>query len=41
MLTEAVAIGNRMEIITTPDGLQFLIIFRHTGQEVWRSLVIV
>ena len=37
----AAAIGNRMEILTSPDGLQFLVIFRHTGQEVWRSLVIV
>jgi len=37
----AAAIGNRMELINSPDGLQFIVIFRHTGQEVWRSLIIV
>lgn len=35
----AAVIGNRMEIVDTPDGLRFLIIFRHTGQEVWRTLL--
>ena len=32
-------ISNRMEITKTPDGLYFLYIFRHSGQELWRSLV--
>lgn len=32
-------VGNKMEIITTPDGLTFLVIFRHTGQEIWRTLI--
>ena len=35
----AALIGNRMEIVSTPDGLNFLVIFRHTGQEVWRTLL--
>ena len=37
----AAAIGNRMEIIQSPDGFQFLVIFRQTGQEVWRSLIVI
>jgi len=32
-------IGNRMEIVQTDDGLQFLYIMRHTGQEMWRVLI--
>ena len=35
----AAVVGNKMETFTTPDGLQFLVIFRHTGQEVWRCLI--
>lgn len=35
----AAIIGNRMEIITTEDGLQYLYVMRHTGQEMWRTLV--
>jgi hypothetical protein len=31
--------GNRMELITTADGLQYLYVFRHTGQELWRLLI--
>ena len=31
--------GNRMEIITTTDGLDYLYIMRHTGAEMWRTLV--
>ena len=31
--------GNRMEIITTADGLDYLYIMRHTGAEMWRTLV--
>lgn len=34
----AAAIGNRMEIIQTVDGLKYIYIMRHTGQEMWRSL---
>jgi hypothetical protein len=32
-------IGNRMEIISTTDGLKYLYIMRHTGQEMWRMLI--
>jgi hypothetical protein len=32
-------IGNRMEIVETSDGLMYLYIMRHTGQEMWRMLV--
>lgn len=32
-------IGNRMEIIETSDGLRYLYIMRHTGQEMWRVLI--
>lgn len=32
-------IGNRMDIIETVDGLQYLYIPRHSGQEYWRSLI--
>ena len=31
--------GNRMEIVTTVDNLDYLYIMRHTGQEFWRSLI--
>jgi hypothetical protein len=31
--------GNRMEIVTTADGLQYLYIMRHTGSEMWRMLI--
>lgn len=32
-------VGNRMEIITTPDGLDYLYIMRHTAAEVFRTLL--
>lgn len=32
-------VGNRMEIISTPEGLKFLYIMRHNGQELFRALV--
>jgi hypothetical protein len=32
-------IGNRMEIIETTDGLNYLYIMRHTAQEMWRMLI--
>jgi len=32
-------IGSRISIITTADGLQYLYIMRHTGQEMWRTLI--
>ena len=35
----AVAIGNRMEVQYTPDGVGFVYIMRHTGTELWRSLI--
>lgn len=31
--------GNRMEIIQTTDGLKYLYIMRHSGQEMWRCLL--
>jgi len=31
-------LGNRMEIVSTSDNLQYLYIMRHTGQEFWRTL---
>jgi hypothetical protein len=31
-------IGNRMEIVTTADGLKYLYIMRHSGAEMWRTL---
>lgn len=34
----AALIGNRMEIIQTADGLQYLYVMRHSGQEFWRTL---
>lgn len=32
-------IGNRMEIIRTADNLRYLYIMRHSGSEMWRTLV--
>jgi hypothetical protein len=32
-------IGNRMEIIETTDGLKYLYVMRHTGAEMWRTLI--
>jgi hypothetical protein len=31
--------GNRMEIIQTADGLKYLYLMRHSGQEMWRTLL--
>lgn len=31
--------GNRMEIVQTADGLKYLYIMRHSGQEMWRTLL--
>lgn len=31
--------GNRMEIIQTVDGLKYLYVMRHSGQEMWRVLL--
>jgi hypothetical protein len=33
------SIGNRMEVVTTVDGLNYLYIMRHGGQEMWRTLL--
>jgi hypothetical protein len=32
-------LGNRMEIIVTADGLKYLYVMRHTGNEMWRCLI--
>lgn len=32
-------IGNRIEIITTDDGLKYLYLPRHSSQEFWRTLI--
>jgi hypothetical protein len=32
-------LGNRMEIVQTADGLKYLYIMRHTGNEMWRTLI--
>lgn len=32
-------LGNRMEIVTTADGLQYLYIMRHSANEMWRCLI--
>ena len=32
-------IGNRLEIVTTDDNLSYLYVMRHTGQEMWRTLI--
>jgi hypothetical protein len=34
----AAVIGNRMEIVSTSDGLKYMYIMRHSGQEMWRTL---
>lgn len=31
--------GNRMEIITTVDGLKYLYIMQHSGTKMWRALI--
>ena len=31
--------GNRMEIVQTVDGLKYLYVMRHSGQEMWRALL--
>jgi len=31
-------LGNRMVIVKTVDGLKYLYVMRHTGQEMWRTL---
>lgn len=31
--------GNRMEIVTTEDGLKYLYIMRHSATEMWRTLL--
>lgn len=31
-------LGNKFEIVKTTDGLAYLYIMRHTGQEMWRTL---
>jgi hypothetical protein len=33
-------LSNRMEIVQTADGLKYLYIMRHTGTEMWRTIVI-
>jgi hypothetical protein len=32
-------LGNRMEIVVTPDGLKYLYIIRHSSNEMWRTLI--
>lgn len=32
-------LSNRMEMITTTDGLPYLYIMRHSGNEMWRTLI--
>jgi len=32
-------LGNRMEIVVTPDGLKYLYIMRHSSNEMWRTLI--
>jgi len=34
----AALVGNRMEIVSTTDGLDYIYIMRHTGAEMWRTL---
>jgi predicted metallo-beta-lactamase superfamily hydrolase len=31
-------LGSRMEMVITEDGLKYLYVMRHTGQEMWRTL---
>lgn len=35
----AALLGNRMEVITTPDGLVYLYIMQHSGTKMWRALI--
>ena len=35
----AAHIGNRMEVITTPDGLKYLWLVKHTSANVMRSML--
>lgn len=35
----AATLSNKMEIVKTSDGLKYLYIMRHTGQEMWRTLI--
>ena len=32
-------IGSRMEVLGTADGLKYLYVMRHSGQEMWRTLL--
>jgi len=32
-------LGNRMEVVTTEDGLSYLYLLRHSSQEFWRTLL--
>ena len=32
-------LSNRMEIVTTADGLSYLYIMRHSSNEMWRCLI--
>lgn len=32
-------LGNRMEVVTTEDGLSYLYVLRHSSQEFWRTLL--
>jgi hypothetical protein len=32
-------LGNRMEIVQTADGLKYLYVMRHSGTEMWRTLI--
>jgi hypothetical protein len=34
----AATLGNKMEIVKTVDGLKYIYVMRHTGQEMWRTL---
>lgn len=31
-------LGNKFELVKTADGLQYLYVMRHSGQEMWRTL---
>ena len=31
-------VGNRMEVVKTADGLKYLYLMRHSGNEMWRAL---
>jgi hypothetical protein len=34
-----ITISNKMEIVTTSDGLSYLYIMRHGSTEMWRTLI--